>query len=128
MSNTGTTCGVLPAAAEATVTVPLYVPGDMPLVFTDTLTAPGVVPAFESILNQPPDTATAVKFAGRETPSAVWLDKDRRSGAGAWHPIWKGNASIAGKTDKRMSGTFSVTGILTGLLDAVLEVITTLPV
>jgi hypothetical protein len=99
----------------------------MPFVFTDTWTGPGVVPAVESILNQPLDVATAVKFAGVETPSAVLLDNDRLSGAGAWHPVWKGNASIAGKTDRRMSGTFSVTGILTGLLDAVLDVIRTLP-
>jgi len=87
MSTTGTTWGLLSAAADATVTVPLYVPGDMPLVLTDTLTAPGVVPALESILNQPPELATALKSAGMGAPLAVWLDKDRLNGPGAVHPI-----------------------------------------
>jgi hypothetical protein len=43
-SVTATVCGLLPAAAEAMLTRPEYVPAARPVVFTETVSARGVVP------------------------------------------------------------------------------------
>jgi hypothetical protein len=92
INNTGTTCGLLLAVADATVTLPLYVPAEIPLVLTDTLIFPGVDPACESIPIHrplpPAEAAAALNPTENELPSIALLDKFRLSGPGAVHPIW----------------------------------------
>ena len=42
-SVTATFCGLLPAPLDAMLTLPVYVPAAKPVVFTETLSLPGVV-------------------------------------------------------------------------------------
>jgi hypothetical protein len=129
-NTTGTACGPLFAAADVTVTVPLYLPNDRPFGLTETLRIPGVVPPLESRVSHAPlepAETPALKSMGKGLPSTVLLDKNRPRGSGALHPISYVNARDGGVTDRLISGTLSVTGILTGLFDAVVDVIRTLP-
>ena len=55
---TFTTCGLLLAPPAVTVTVPLYVPAVSPVVFTPTLTLPGVEPLAGDAVNQVAEVPT----------------------------------------------------------------------
>jgi hypothetical protein len=55
---TATVCGLLPAPADATLTVPVYVPTASPAVLIETLTLPGVEPLPLADNQVPPEAET----------------------------------------------------------------------
>ena len=79
---TGTVCGLFPAPAAVIVTLPLYVPADNPLGFTDTLMLAGVVPDPGVTLNQ------AVEPVAVRLSAEPLLATDTLFAPGVAPPIW----------------------------------------
>ena len=79
---TGTVCGLFPAPAAVIVTLPLYVPADNPLGFTDTLRLAGVVP-------EPCVTASqATEAVAVRLKAEPLLVTDTLCATGTLPPIW----------------------------------------
>jgi len=66
---TGIVCGVLEAVGDETTADPEYVPALRPVVLTETLTLPGVLPEPVAVNHVPPDVLTVKLSAAPVLPT-----------------------------------------------------------